>query len=228
MSIGTSSKAPIPRGGHRWKKIDPQPGPSTSGPPISHAAVAPIPPSEPQIPSALLRSEPSSKRRRDDGQRRRRHDRGTDTLQRACSDQRLGRPRQPAQQRGQREQSQTDHEHAPAPEEVGRSAAQQKQAGERQSVGADHPLQALAREVELLLDRRQCHIHDCRVEDHHEERTAQERQGPPPPGIGASGVGSDGSQLQVVGCRAHAAPPSCSNELKLLYTTKVCLCKLTR
>ena len=43
------------------KKIHSQPGPSTSGPPISHAAVAPMPPSAPQIPSALLRSEPSGK-----------------------------------------------------------------------------------------------------------------------------------------------------------------------
>ena len=43
------------------KKIHSQPGPSTIGPPISHAAVAPMPPSPPQIPSALLRSEPSGK-----------------------------------------------------------------------------------------------------------------------------------------------------------------------
>jgi hypothetical protein len=43
------------------KKIHRQPGPSTSGPPISHAVVAPIPPSAPQIPSALFRSEPSVK-----------------------------------------------------------------------------------------------------------------------------------------------------------------------
>jgi hypothetical protein len=42
------------------KKIHSQPGPSTSGPPISHAAVAPTPPSAPHIPSALLRSGPSS------------------------------------------------------------------------------------------------------------------------------------------------------------------------
>ena len=43
------------------KKIHSQPGPSTSGPPISHAAVAPTPPSAPQIPSALFRSGPSGK-----------------------------------------------------------------------------------------------------------------------------------------------------------------------
>ena len=43
------------------KKIHLQPGPSTSGPPISHAVVALMPPSAPQIPSALFRSEPSVK-----------------------------------------------------------------------------------------------------------------------------------------------------------------------
>jgi hypothetical protein len=43
------------------KKIHSQPGPSTSGPPISHAAVAPVAPIMLQIPSALFRSEPSGK-----------------------------------------------------------------------------------------------------------------------------------------------------------------------
>src|SRR5262245_982067 len=43
------------------KKIHAQPSPSTIGPPISQAVVAPMPPSAPQIPSALLRSAPSSK-----------------------------------------------------------------------------------------------------------------------------------------------------------------------
>jgi hypothetical protein len=43
------------------KKIHSQPRPSTRGPPMSHAVVAPKPPSAPQIPSALLRSAPSAK-----------------------------------------------------------------------------------------------------------------------------------------------------------------------
>src|SRR3954452_13744864 len=43
------------------KKIHPQPSPEVIGPPISQAAVPPIAPVEPQIPSALLRSGPSSK-----------------------------------------------------------------------------------------------------------------------------------------------------------------------
>ena len=43
------------------KKIHRQPGPLTSGPPISHAAAAPMAPRAPQIPSALFRSAPSVK-----------------------------------------------------------------------------------------------------------------------------------------------------------------------
>ena len=43
------------------KKIHSQPSPSVMGPPITHAAVAPMPPIAAQMPSALLRSLPSSK-----------------------------------------------------------------------------------------------------------------------------------------------------------------------
>ena len=43
------------------KKIHSQPSPSVIGPPTNHAAVAPMPPIAAQIPSALLRSAPSSK-----------------------------------------------------------------------------------------------------------------------------------------------------------------------
>ena len=45
--------------GTLMKKIHCQPRPSVTGPPTSHAAVPPMAPVEPQIPSALLRSAPS-------------------------------------------------------------------------------------------------------------------------------------------------------------------------
>ena len=47
--------------GTLMKKIHSQPSPDVIGPPISHAAVPPMAPVEPQIPSALLRSAPSGK-----------------------------------------------------------------------------------------------------------------------------------------------------------------------
>ena len=86
------------------KKIHSQPSPSTIGPPISQAVVAPMPPSAPQIPSALLRSAPSSK---------------VVVMiesavgvmiaapipwKRARPDQRLIRPGEPAEERGEREE----------------------------------------------------------------------------------------------------------------------------
>src|SRR4030081_1671314 len=43
------------------KKIQPQPGPSVSGPPSSAPIVPPTPPAELHAPSALLRSRPSLK-----------------------------------------------------------------------------------------------------------------------------------------------------------------------
>src|SRR5499426_4457822 len=58
--MGEAASAATPSG-MLMKKIHRQPGPSTSGPPISHAVVAPMPPSAPQIPSALVRSAPSVK-----------------------------------------------------------------------------------------------------------------------------------------------------------------------
>ena len=43
------------------KKTHSQPSPSVTGPPIRRPEVAPTPPIPPQMPSALLRSGPSSK-----------------------------------------------------------------------------------------------------------------------------------------------------------------------
>ena len=55
------SAATTPATGTLMKKIHSQPRPSVIGPPTSHAAVPPMAPVEPQIPSALLRSAPSGK-----------------------------------------------------------------------------------------------------------------------------------------------------------------------
>ena len=56
--------------------------------------------------------------------------------------------------------------------------------GERQRVGADDPLQALLREAEVALDRRQRDGHDRRVEDDHEEGAAEQRERPPAARVG--------------------------------------------
>ena len=186
------------------KKIHSQPGPSTSGPPISHAAVAPMPPSAPQIPSALFRSEPSGK--------------VVEMIERAVGvmiaaptpwtraggDERRRRPGEPAEERRGREEEDTGHEQATAPEQVGRASSEQEQAAEGERVGAQHPLQALLREAEVRLDRGQRHEHDRGVEDHHEEGAAEERERPPAAGIG---VFSTRLHFGVRTPRVALAPP---------------------
>jgi len=129
------------------KKIHRQPWPSTSGPPISHAVVAPTPPSAPQIPSALFRSGPSVKVVEMIDRGGRGHDRGAGALDDAGRQERRRRPGGPAQQRRGREAHDTGHEHAAAPEQVGRPPSEQQQAAEGEGVGAQHPLQALLREA---------------------------------------------------------------------------------
>jgi hypothetical protein len=170
------------------KKIHSQPRPSTSGPPISQAVVAPMPPSAPPDPEGLVAFGALLECGGNDRERARGHDRRPDPLEGASPDQRLVRPGEPAQERGEREEDDADHEHAAAPEQVGRPPAEQQQAGEGQGVGTNHPLQPLRREAELLLDRGDRNGHDRRIQDDHEERTTKQRQRPPAAGVGCGPV----------------------------------------
>ena len=112
-----------------------------------------------------------------DREDRRREDRSRSTLQQTEDDQLRRRGRKPAQQGERRERGQADHEHAPATEDVAQAAAEQNQAAVGQGVPADDPLQAgRRREVQILLDRRQRHVHDRHVEDDHQEGDPQDRQ----------------------------------------------------
>ena len=113
------------------KKIHCQPRPSTSGPPISHAVVAPKPPSAPQIPSALLRSAPSGK---------------SVVMIESAVGVMIAAPMpwkarapisagsdQASPQRSEAsvKRSDADHEHAAPPEQVGRPPSEQEQAARR-------------------------------------------------------------------------------------------------
>ena len=69
-----------------------------------------------------------------------------------------------------------DDEHAAAAEQVGRAPAEEQEAAEDERVGADHPLQVRLREAEVVLDRREGHVHDRDVEHDHELHDAEERQ----------------------------------------------------
>ena len=98
----------------------------------------------------------------------RRHQRTAQALQGTSRHQLGRRPGEAVEQRGCREERDADHEEpAPAEEITGASAEQEKPA-EGQRVGIDHPLEVPGGEVEAALDRGQRHIHDGRVQDHHE------------------------------------------------------------
>ena len=184
------------------KKIHRQPGPSTSGPPISHAAVAPMPPSAAPDPERLVPLGALREGRGDDRQGGRGHDRGAGALDHAGREERRRRPGEPAHERRGREEQDTGHEHATAPEQVGRASSEQQQAAEGERVGAQHPRQVLLRKAEIGSDRGQRHDRDRAVEKHHEERAAKKRERPP-----AARIETGGRQARDRCGRFHHQPP---------------------
>ncbi len=107
-------------------------------------------------------------RGREDREARGRDDRAADALDGARSDQPRGGGCERARKRRGGEEKDAHEQDSPAPEQVGCAPAEHQQAGEGQRVGVDYPLQALGREVQGSLDRRQRDVHDRDVEDHHE------------------------------------------------------------
>ena len=115
----------------------------------------------------------------EDRERGRRDDRRAEPLERAGSDQRRLRPRQPREEGGEREDDDADEEDASASEQVGGAPAQEQEAAEDERVRADHPLEVFLREPEVDLNRGQRDVHDRDVQDDHELDDAQERQSQP-------------------------------------------------
>ena len=107
-------------------------------------------------------------RRGDQSEGRRGCERGPGALHGARRQQPPARGGEAADQRGQGEQQDAGHEDAPAAVDVAQPAAEQQQAAEGERVGGDDPLEPGPAEAEGLLDVRQRHVHDRRVEDDHE------------------------------------------------------------
>ena len=114
-----------------------------------------------------------------DRQRERVQERAADALHGPEADQLGVGLRQGARRRREREHEQADLEDALAPEPVAQLAAEQDQGGEHQDVGVHRPLQVLRGGLQLLLDRRQRHVHDRVVEHDHEQGEAHRKQRPP-------------------------------------------------
>jgi hypothetical protein len=123
--------------------------------------------------------------------------RAAEPLQGTERNQRGRGPREAAKQRAAGKQTNTGHEDTAAAEHVCEPAAEQQSSAEEDRVCSDDPLQALLREVEVGLDRRQRHVHDRDVEDHHELRKDDEHERSPMPAL---------SDFRVRGVN-HLSPP---------------------
>ena len=124
------------------------------------------------------------KRRSEDRQRGRREDGAAEALNRTCSDQHRLVLSEASEQAGEREHREPDEEDAAPPEEVGGAPTEKEETGERQGVRVQYPLELRRREAQAVLDRRQCHIDDRDVQQHHELSDA--RQGEDHPVRGAA------------------------------------------
>ena len=158
--------------GMLMKKIHSQPAYLVSTPPRSTPTAAPEPPMAPQTPSALFRSAPSSNVVVMIESAAGEMIAAPKPWMRAGGDQHALGPGETAEERRGREQHDAGEEHAAAAEDVGCAPSEQQEPAERDRVRGHDPLQVVAREVEVLPDRRQGHVHDRDVEDGHEVRRA--------------------------------------------------------
>ena len=119
-----------------------------------------------------------AEQRHDHAERDGRGQRAADTLDESRHDQHLARRGHAARQRREGEHRQAEQEDPFAADQVTDATGKQEQAAERDQVGIDDPGEARLREAEIVLDRRQGDVHDCLVEDDHQEAGAQhdERQ----------------------------------------------------
>ena len=165
------------------KKIHDQLSPLVSAPPSSTPAAPPLPDAAPQMPSARLRSRPSvNVVVRIESAAGESSAAPSPWIERKT----ISEPSDQASPSSSEltvKSGEARHEEATAPEQVRETAAEQQHAAEEDRVGGDHPLQALLREVQIGLDRRQRDVHDRDVEHDHELRGDDHRQCPPPSAV---------------------------------------------
>ncbi len=134
---------------------------------------------------------------RQHGQRGRGDERAAKTLQGTACHENPCRSRQPIQERGSGEEHDAENEQAAPAEEVGSAAAEHQESTERERVRVDDPLQALGREVQSALNRRQRDVDDGGIEDDHELRDSYNEEDEP--GIDAA--------------RFHCVRPHCGGRI---------------
>ena len=171
FSVSKTTATPI---GTLTRKIQCQLSASVSTPPSSTPRLPPPDITNPKMPIAFARSPGSVKRFIIKRQRYRGDDGAADPLHCARSDQQPLRRRHAASDRGDREERDADQEQAPVSEEIAEPPAEQQKAAEGEQIGIDDPGERRLGEAEVLPDRRQCDVHDRRVEDDHQVAQAED------------------------------------------------------
>jgi hypothetical protein len=115
----------------------------------------------------------------DDRERGGVHEGRADALDDPRADQDLRATGQAAGERGAREDDEPDDEDAPPAEQVGQLPAREHEHAEGERVAVEHPLELGDPDAEVVLDRRQRHVHDRVVEHDHEEPECDGSQRPP-------------------------------------------------
>ena len=113
---------------------------------------------------------------RQDRERGRGHHRGADSLGEPGGDEHAVVVGGAGDERGGREQDQAADQDSATADEVGRATAEQEEAAVGEHVAADDPLQALLREAQLVLDRRQSDVDDRDVEEVEELDEQEQRE----------------------------------------------------
>ncbi len=112
--------------------------------------------------------------------------RAAERLKRARRDQHVEAGRHEAQCRADHEHDQARLEDALAAKAVSHRTAEHQQARERERVRVDDPLQAGERRAQVVVDRRQRHVHDRRVEP--DDQQAHAADAKDQPAVVAGGV----------------------------------------
>ena len=126
--------------------------------------------------------------RRQQRQRERHEQRGAEALDGARDDELREVRRERPGGRGSSEHEQPGDQHAPAAVAVAERGAREDEDGEDEDVRVHDPLQAIDRDSEIALHRRQRRDDDEVVEGDHEERGAGQGDGPDMSGAGGQAI----------------------------------------
>ena len=117
-----------------------------------------------------------------------RDDSTAESLDRPRRDEESLRPRHATGQRCQCEERDADQEEPAVAEEITEPTAKQQEAAEGEEIGVYHPGKRGLGETEILPDRGERDVHNCRVEHDHQSAQAEDDQREPTPRASLGGL----------------------------------------